>query len=502
MSNNNSRREAFVPTFYKREEEADTKLQLLNEQHHKLLDLVEKVAEYPARVSYPHMLLPHSKVSFQYVKVIHTNEFKLLPEELKSFNTDKKKQALEKVDFVSYIEAGNQLKARMNKVQTRILNFQTGDKSSKVIDDDNSSSASPDKPSSSAAISSTGLDKSSNSKQFVNDDVASGYEELTKSATLPSPATKQSVPKPQVFEIREYITDTGSTSNEVVDITKQLELVEKMTAEQSDGASTTISSEEDDFVRELAMIRGRLEQDQKDSGEMTKSFDDDGIDDMFAKLEAKESRRNELSHPNKAPTQATQSAQSSKKANGNGWKAGFLSSGSSKKPAQKQQGEIKNELDSKIASGEGSNSKSITKGVHFSTANEVRTIDTQSTVSVPVNATNPQGPQNTHHLTTSKPVGSNIVEKQPFPPKHFGNTIVEKPASGPKPFSNTIVEKQPQGPKPFGNTIIEKQPQGIKPFGNSVVERQPSNAKPVGQSVVEKDPAGPKPIIAGNTRRS
>ncbi len=57
-------------------------------------------------------------------------------------------------------------------------------------------------------------------------------DEVTVSANILLPSTKQSVPKPRVFEIREYITESGSTSNEVVDITHQLEAMEKIAVQQ------------------------------------------------------------------------------------------------------------------------------------------------------------------------------------------------------------------------------------------------------------------------------
>jgi hypothetical protein len=237
-----SKREAFTPTFYKYHDQEH--LSELNLRHDKLEQLVETVAEYPARVSYPHTLVPHSKVSSQYVKIIHTNEFKILPEELKTASTDIKKQALEKLEFISYIDAGNHLKTKLNNIQRKILNFQKGEStvgSSSLhssTDTHNivtSASTTMDEPSDAFLINS----QSENLTQSVNTTM-NEYEEMAKSASLPPPPTiKQSIPKPQVFEIREYISDTGSTTNEVVDITKQLEFIEKMAAEQPDGGSTT-----------------------------------------------------------------------------------------------------------------------------------------------------------------------------------------------------------------------------------------------------------------------
>ncbi len=64
-------------------------------------------------------------------------------------------------------------------------------------------------------------------------------DEVTVSANILLPSTKQSVPKPRVFEIREYISESGSTSNEVVDITHQLETMEKLALQQPETGSNS-----------------------------------------------------------------------------------------------------------------------------------------------------------------------------------------------------------------------------------------------------------------------
>jgi hypothetical protein len=212
------------------------------------------------------------------------------------------------------------------------------------------------------------------------------------------------------------------------------------------------------------MIRGRLdESDEKDK------FDDEGLDELFAKLEEK-SQKLEKAQVAKAAS-ASSSLMNPKtsqpnKQQQNGWKSGFLSSGT-KSNQQKTSGTVEPMMPQEAKTK---------KGVQFAAVNDVRTIDSRSTVSLPA-------PSNASHSINDSAM-----------------TNVRKNVD--KPVGNTIVEKQATTPKPFGNTILEKQPVGPKPFGNSIVEKQPTGPKPLGSTIIEKQPIGPKPLLAGNTRRS
>ncbi len=114
-------REKFSPTFLKLSKE-ETLLQL-EQNHHALLQITDKIAEYPANVVYPHSLVPHSKISHQYVKIVHTNEFKVLPGNCNCESSAAIIEILAKLNFVSYIEAGSIIKNRIATLEKNILDY-------------------------------------------------------------------------------------------------------------------------------------------------------------------------------------------------------------------------------------------------------------------------------------------------------------------------------------------------------------------------------------------
>ncbi len=118
-------REKFSPTFLKLSEE-ETLLQL-EKTHHALLQITDKIAEYPANVVYPHSLVPNSKISHHYVKIIHTNEFKVLPGNCNCDSAAAICEILTKLNFVSYIEAGNIVKNRIATLEKNILDYSQKD---------------------------------------------------------------------------------------------------------------------------------------------------------------------------------------------------------------------------------------------------------------------------------------------------------------------------------------------------------------------------------------
>jgi anion-transporting ArsA/GET3 family ATPase len=202
---------------------------LLEELHRKyrsLSETMQKVASFPAKVSYAQVLVPETKVSFQYMTLVHTNEFKLLSDSNDDGDSggDDQSERLSRTAFMSYVEAGEALQLRQHALVKQIVDTQRLHHLPPTKFDMVTT-----RPASMTPFQATTLPATSATTASIT-------------SKTPPPTTTQStkhpVAKPQVFEIREYISENGvSTSHEVVDITKQLEFMESMAAaDQSDGA--------------------------------------------------------------------------------------------------------------------------------------------------------------------------------------------------------------------------------------------------------------------------
>lgn len=231
--------------------------------------------------------------------------------------------------------------------------------------------------------------------------------------------------------------------------------------------------EETKFVQELSQIHTQLDASKKEQGKPANHVEDEDFDammEMLLQLGEKESKMNNIANTKK-PAAAT----------GGGWKAGFLSGGSNAKPAKKEKVSTVAPEDSK-----GAESK---KGVKFAAANEVRTIDDNSTKShASEHIPNPMPPLPPQPAPVQRPVSNNIAERTAPAPKPFGNTIMEKSLPvAPKPLGSTVAEKSaPAVPKPVSNVIVEKEASAPRPYGNTIVEKAPSGPKPLPMSMARR----------------
>ncbi len=218
------------------------------------------------------------------------------------------------------------------------------------------------------------------------------------------------------------------------------------------------------------MIRGRIEDDQL-CHDRDIPFNDEGLEEMFAKLEDRSQKpflnANTISnsHLENPPS----------KVKSTGWKVGFLSSIPSKSVHQK--------WDKKLAATSEILQKSSTEGqvkrnVQFATVSEIRTIDTESTVSM-ATSTEVIKEQKSDCISVDRnDVDPLKGKEQQYRRKGSNNQSVDI-CNSPKPIAQIADDKQILGPRSLG---LEK------------------SSKPVTNSIVEKEPVKPKPMITGKIR--
>lgn len=100
-------------------------LEDLQSRHDAIQATVEKVLTFPSKVSYDG-LVPISKIAFCPGKVIHTNEFKVLGE-------GQSEADLSKIEFTSYTETADILKLRLAEVNDQIKALTRNDSKSAYV---------------------------------------------------------------------------------------------------------------------------------------------------------------------------------------------------------------------------------------------------------------------------------------------------------------------------------------------------------------------------------
>eukprot|EP01040_Poterioochromonas_malhamensis_P012612 gene12612-13804_t len=176
------------------------------------------------------------------------------------------------------------------------------------------------------------IDESANTTSIIKDNASGGAVDVEKSTppstTTPTPPTNTTPPATEtpesIFEIREFVDDQNKEQQyELLDVTKQLEYMEQMykNSLDSSSASTQQYSEEEELIRELAMIADKkaesiknkqLQDNLKSSGVSSDKPVVEDVDDLIDILDKLDVRQKKRDKP--------------KPAAASGWKAGFLSS--------------------------------------------------------------------------------------------------------------------------------------------------------------------------------
>lgn len=200
--------------------EPQSKLMALESRLRNLEDLRLRVLEMPCKVSYEQMI-PLSKVAFCPGKLIHTNEFKVPDDPDSSPNLDR-------LPFISHIEAADKLQGRQKKLEKQIESERATSSNPNFV------KASTSTSSSTATATATSTATPTASK--VSEAEAPVHKNKPSTAATSSSDKEQTQKsKGRVFEIREYLEGDGAesanaTGGEVMDITEQIEKMEKFTS--------------------------------------------------------------------------------------------------------------------------------------------------------------------------------------------------------------------------------------------------------------------------------
>lgn len=199
-----------------------SRLEELEQRRQDLEKTLQLVLEFPAKVSYDR-LIPISKVAFCPGKIVHTNEFKVL--EMGGNEKD-----LSALSFISYKDAAQVLQERLQLVDS-MISSETG---VPIASKDPSSSS---YYANDAAVS---KDKKLSTKSFLEPkpsaaSKASSTENITAPTQHISNGQSQNSMKDRIFEIREYFDGENASSpgHELMDITEQIENLEKLSQSES-----------------------------------------------------------------------------------------------------------------------------------------------------------------------------------------------------------------------------------------------------------------------------
>lgn len=201
-----------------------SKLEQLEQKRQDLQKTLQLVQDFPSKVSY-NRLIPITKVAFCHGKLVHTNEFKVA--EVGGSEKD-----ISALDFISYKDAAQILQGRLELVDSAIssetgVGFaqKTPPASSSSAGAPNSKDNKPITQTSAATIISSSMTPKPSSKLK-----ASSVDEH-----VVSNGQSQNGVKDRIFEIREYFDDKDAASpgHELMDITEQIENLEKLSQSES-----------------------------------------------------------------------------------------------------------------------------------------------------------------------------------------------------------------------------------------------------------------------------
>ena len=193
---------------------------------------IEKVLHFPEKVSYD-VMVPLSKVAFYPARLIHTNEFQVLKPGVQPHTA----ADFTEMDFLSHVDAAEELRVRLRKVQEEVKELQEklGLNKTKTKSALKKASAAPTPPV--ATTTTAGANnpvKESELQPEKEDTLTKAMKQVEEENKILDVASTIDQVSP-VYEILEFLDDNGQTQTEVVDISKQLQSMEQMSLQHSEG---------------------------------------------------------------------------------------------------------------------------------------------------------------------------------------------------------------------------------------------------------------------------
>jgi prefoldin subunit 5 len=312
----------------------------------KISETIATVLDFPKKLSYDCML-PLSKMAFMPAKMVHTNEFLVLPEKqgtaVKDYKIDKE-LSLAEIRQVgkwhSYSESAELLMDRIASIDKRIeeLKIPTNSRNANKTVEQNPAQSAPK-----IAVNQTDTRKDLNSHKNREHSVEDSEE---------TDEVQSSTGMEGIFEIREFIDNDGNeTKHEIVNLHEEMEQIEKKLgslAEKSGSSVPSSSSKKVDDIKAFVSTLNRPLPNNRDGEQFGKSdqeFEDgDRVKtsrsnplDVLERLEDLEREEDEMTLEAEAADRIRQQERELQlkalpQASAGGWQKGFFSKTPSRAP--------------------------------------------------------------------------------------------------------------------------------------------------------------------------
>ena len=311
----------------------------------KISETIASVLDFPKKLSYDCML-PLSKMAFMPAKMVHTNEFLVLPHKQGTAVKDNKidkELSLAEIRQIgkwhSYSESAELLMDRIASIDRRIEELKIST-NSRIANKTAEQKATPMKPAKSApkiVVSQTDTRKDLNSHKNREHSVEDSEE---------TDEVRSSTGMEGIFEIREFIDNDGNeTKHEIVNLHEEMEQIEKKLgslAEKSGSSVPSSSSKKVDDIKAFVSTLNRPLPNNRDGeqfGQSDQEFEDgDRVKtnrsnhplDVLERLEDLEREEDEMTLETEAVDRIRQQERELQlkalpQASAGGWQKGFFS---------------------------------------------------------------------------------------------------------------------------------------------------------------------------------
>jgi hypothetical protein len=310
----------------------------------KISETIATVLDFPKKLSYDCML-PLSKMAFMPAKMVHTNEFLVLPEKQGTAVKDNKidkELSLAEIRQIgkwhSYSESAELLMDRIASIDRRIEELKIST-NSRIGNKTAEQKVTPMKPAQSApkiAVNQTDTKKDLNSQKNRVHSVEDSEE---------TDEVQSSTGMEGIFEIREFIDNDGNeTKHEIVNLHEEMEQIEKKLgslAEKSGSSVPSSSSKKVDDIKAFVSTLNRPLPNNRDGehfGQSDQEFEDgDRVKtnrsnplDVLDRLEDLEREEDEMTLETEAADRIRQQERELQlkalpQASAGGWQKGFFS---------------------------------------------------------------------------------------------------------------------------------------------------------------------------------
>lgn len=417
----------------------------LKVERSKIKETIAIVLDFPKKLSYDCML-PLSKMAFMPAKMIHTNEFLVLPEKQSiAAKGDKIDEELSLAEirrigkWHSYSESAEILMDRVASIDRRMNELETPTGSRNAVSEQKKPPSQPALSVQKTKVNQTDIGKDLNAKK--------NQEHLFEDSES-TDDVRGSGGMEGIYEIREFIDNDGNeTKHEIVNLHEEMEQIEKKLGSLAENSSSSVPSSSSKKVEEIKSFVSSLNRLSPNKGEEHLDLNDHEFEDgdrttisrnspsdILDRLGDLEIEEDEMLIESEAADRIRQQEREFQqkalpKASAGGWQKGFFSKAPTHAPVQA----------STKSSLENTNLKKNVKSVAFSdvpahpqtlvsedtSVPVIPTVNSKGIMSVSPEVKAQTAAQNNNHAGTEKKE-SDIMKKNVPISKAFSGNVMER----------------------------------------------------------------------------